>query len=90
MSAPAEETAVGTAEEHRAALSTARDYCNKLTTTVMAPQAYAYATEAREIAETYMNAEVPAARLRIARDLARNLVMAAFLADHLDSCDGGR
>jgi hypothetical protein len=72
------------ADEHRAALSVAREYCNNLTATVTTPSAYDYATDARHLAEMFMHAPAPTPRLKIARDLARHLVMCAFLADHLE------
>lgn len=76
--------------QHREALLIARGYCSDLLAKRIPDRAYDLAAEAREIAERFAFAPVPTARLRIARDCARHLVMAAFLSAQLDEEEGGR
>lgn len=70
--------------EHRTALLKARDYAAMLRTRVKSETALEHAAAAHEMAGEFVFAIVPADRLKIAVAYCRNLVHAAFLADHLE------
>lgn len=70
--------------EQRQALLKARSYAGTLCTSREAEMAYQHATLAREVADAFVFADVPTDRLKIAVGYCRNLVHAAFLADHLE------
>lgn len=70
---------------HRTALLKARDYAALLRSRVASQTALDHAAAAQEMASEFVFAEVPADRLKIAVAYCRNLVHAAFLADHLES-----
>jgi hypothetical protein len=76
--------------EHRTALLKARDYAASLRGNTLGERAFCHACDAHEMAGAFVFAEVPIARLRIAVEYCRYMVMAAFLADHLESEGGGR
>ena len=69
--------------EHRQALLKARDYASMLRAKVTSETARDHAIDANDIASEFVFADVPADRLKIAVAYCRNLVHAAFLADHL-------
>lgn len=69
--------------DQRSSLLVARDFAADLLGKVRSDRAYDYASAAHEVAGRYVFAEVPVDRLKIATSFARNLVQAAFLADHL-------
>lgn len=77
-------TAQGEELELRTALLKARDYASALKSRVASDTAYDLACAAHEWAGLYVYAEVPLPRLKIAVSLCRNLVQAAFSADHLE------
>lgn len=76
--------------EHRIALLKARDYAAALKGQAISDRAYDHACAAHEMAGAFVYAEVPADRLKIAVAYCRNLVMAAYLGDHLDSEGAGQ
>jgi len=76
--------AEGPEMEQRQALLKARDYASHLRSRVNSQRAFDHAVAAHEMAGGYVFAEVSVARLEIAVAYCRNLVQAAFLADHLD------
>ncbi|WP_095012689.1 hypothetical protein [Tsuneonella mangrovi] len=76
--------AEGTELEKRIALLSARDYASGLLGQVLGDLAYNYAHDAHAIAGTFVFADVPPLRLELAVKCCRHLVMAAFLADHLE------
>lgn len=76
--------------EHRTALLRARDYAAMLRGKVTSETALEHAAAAHEMAGEFVFAEVPADRLKIAVAYCRNLVHAAFLAEHLESEGAGR
>jgi hypothetical protein len=69
--------------EHRTALLKARDYAAWLRTRVATQTALGHAADAHEVASAYLYAEATPALLKAAVGYCRNLVHAAFLADHL-------
>ncbi|MEL7690538.1 hypothetical protein [Citromicrobium bathyomarinum] len=69
--------------EHRIALLKARDYAAWLRTRVSSQVALAHAADAHEMASAYLYADVLPDILKVAVGYCRNLVHAAFLADHL-------
>lgn len=70
--------------EQRIALLKARDYASALKARVASDRAYDFACAAHEAAGDFVFAEVPLARLKIAVSYCRNLVQAAFSAEHLE------
>ncbi|MFN6933759.1 MAG: hypothetical protein ACK4NZ_01255 [Tsuneonella sp.] len=70
--------------EHRQALFVARDYAADLRAKVTSETALAHAADAHEMAGAFVYADVPTDRLKIAVAYCRNLVHAAFLAEHLE------
>ena len=74
--------------EQRTALLKARDYAADLRAKVLSRTALHHAADAHELAGAFVFADVPVDRLKIAVAYCRNLVHAAFLADHLDQ-EGG-
>lgn len=70
--------------EQRQALLRARDYATVLRSKVTCEAAYNHAIDAHEMAGAYVFADVSPDRLKVAVAYCRNLVHAAFLADHLD------
>jgi len=74
--------------EHRIALLSARDHASHLIAQVLNEKAYQHAHDAHDLAGAFVFAEVSEARLKIALQSCRHLVMAAYLADHLES-EGG-
>ncbi len=76
--------------EHRTALLKARDYAAAVRGQATSRLAYDHACSAHEIAGDFVFADVSADRLKIAVSYCRNLVHAAYLAEHLDSDGGGR
>lgn len=70
--------------ERRKSLLTARDYAVTLITKTKGLVAMDHAIEAREVADAFVFADVPIARLEIALSYCRHLVQAAFIADHLE------
>lgn len=70
--------------EQRQALLVARDYAADLRAKVTSETALAHAADAHEMAGAFVYADVPTDRLKIAVAYCRNLVHAAFLAEHLD------
>ncbi len=71
--------------ELRLALVKARDYCARLRGTTVNFRAHNHACDGHEMAGEYVFADVPTGRLEIAVSYCRHIVMAAFLADHLES-----
>ncbi len=69
--------------EHRKALLKARDYAAALRGQTVGQLAYSHACDAHEMAGEFVFADAPAVRLEIAVKYCRHIVMAAFLADHL-------
>ncbi|MCV0384262.1 MAG: hypothetical protein K5799_12585 [Erythrobacter sp.] len=69
--------------EHRQALLKARDYAAAQRGKVFSDRAIDLACEAHETAGAFVYADVPVDRLKIAVAYCRNLVHAAFLAEHL-------
>ncbi|GAA5057781.1 hypothetical protein GCM10023208_23630 [Erythrobacter westpacificensis] len=69
----------------RIALMKARDFAGQLIATRDDEMAYELAQTAHDIAGRYAFADVPTVRLELATRLCRNLVQAAFTADHLAS-----
>ena len=80
----APDCADGPEMEQRQALLKARDYAAHLRSRVVSERALEHAVAAHEMAGEYVFADVSPARLEIAVAYCRNLVHAAFLADHLD------
>lgn len=80
--------AEGAELEHRIALLNARSCAGELVGQAIGDMAYSTARDALDIAQAFVFAEAPAARLQIALQLCRHLVMAAYLADHLED-EGG-
>jgi len=76
--------------EHRTALLNARDYAAALRGRVVGQLAHNHACDAHEMAGEFVFAEVPLARLEIAVKYCRHMVMAAFLADHLEAEGSGQ
>ncbi|WP_271077902.1 hypothetical protein [Aurantiacibacter sp. MUD61] len=74
--------------EQRTALLVARDYAADLRGKVWSRTALHHAADAHELAGAMVFADVSADRLKIAVAYCRNLVHAAFLADHLER-EGG-
>tara|TARA_B100001057_G_scaffold314369_1_gene314481 strand:- start:495 stop:782 length:288 start_codon:yes stop_codon:yes gene_type:complete len=70
--------------ELRKSLLVARSYAADLRGKVWSRTALEHAADAHQLAEAIVFAEVPADRLKIALAYCRNLVHAAFLADHLE------
>lgn len=70
--------------ERRKSLLTARDYAITLITKTVEPVATDHAIAAREVADAFVFADVPVARLDIALSYCRHLVQCAFIADHLE------
>ena len=70
--------------ELRQALLKARSYAGTLCTSRESENAYSHATLARDVADAFVFADVPVARLKIAVGYCRSMVQAAFLADHLE------
>ena len=70
--------------EARTALLKARDYAAMLRARVESDAAFAHAVAAHDMAGALVYADVPVDRLKIAVAYCRNLVHAAFLADHLE------
>ena len=70
--------------EQRKALLTARSYAADLRSKVWSRTALHHAADAQEMADAFAFADVPIDRLKIAVGYCRNLVHAAFLADHLE------
>ena len=70
--------------EARQALLKARDYAAMLRSRTEGQLALSHATDAHEAASAFVFADVPTDRLRIAVSYCRNMVQAAFLADHLE------
>jgi len=75
---------------HRVALLKARDYAASLRGQCIGERASDHACDAHEMTGAFVFADVPIARLRIAVEYARHMVMAAFLADHLESEGNGQ
>lgn len=73
--------------EHRTALLKARDFSAALRGTAIGVIAGNNAADAHEMAGAFVFAPVPTARLEIAVKYCRHMVMAAYLADHLE-CEG--
>lgn len=71
--------------QHRLALVKARDYAAALRGNTASHIAHNHACDAHEVAGQFVFADVPSKRLEIAVKYCRHTVMAAFLADHLDS-----
>jgi hypothetical protein len=71
--------------EHRTALLKARDYAAFLRGKVTSDTALDHAVAAHDMAGAFVYADVSSDRLKIAVAYCRNLVHAAFLAEHLDS-----
>jgi len=71
--------------EHRTALLKARDFAAAQRGKVTGDWAIQLACDAHDTAGAFVYADVPADRLKIAVALCRNLVHAAYLADHLES-----
>lgn len=69
--------------EQRTRLLIARDHANALKARVESDVAYDYAVAAHEIASEYVFADASLPRLKIAVVYCRNLVQAAFCAEHL-------
>lgn len=67
----------------RIALFKARDYCASLRGSTIHQLAHNHACDGYEMAGEFVFADVPAERLEIAIRYCRHMVMAAFLADHL-------
>lgn len=70
--------------EHRKALLKARDYAAALRGQTVGQLAYSHACDAHEMAGDFVFSQAPAARLELAVKYCRYIVMAAFLADHLE------
>ena len=70
--------------QHRTSLLVARDYAAELRSKVTTPRALEHAADAHEMAGAFVFSEAPPDRLKIALEYCRNLVHAAFLADHLE------
>lgn len=70
--------------EARQALLKARDYAASIRGRGATGLALDHAVAAHEMAGAWLYADAPVARLRIALAYCRNLVHAAYLADHLD------
>ncbi len=81
--------ATGEELEHRKALMKARDYAAALRGQTLGQLAYSHACDAHEMAGEFVFAPVPIARLDLAVKYCRHIVMAAFLADHLEGEGGG-
>ena len=77
--------ATGEELEHRTALLKARDYAALLRGQARGQLAYSHACHAHEMAGDFVFAKVPNVRLELAVKYCRHIVMAAFLADHLES-----
>lgn len=69
--------------EQRTKLLIARDHANALRARVSSDRAYDYASAAHEIASEFVFADASLPRLKIAVVYCRNLVQAAFCAEHL-------
>ena len=67
----------------RISLLKARDYCASLRGSTIHHMAHNHACDGHEMAGEFVFADVPAERLEIALRYCRHMVMAAFLADHL-------
>lgn len=76
--------------EQRTALLKARDYAALLRSQVASQRALEHAVDAHELAGTFLYADVSPDRLKIAVAYCRNMVHAAFLADHLDDEGAGQ
>jgi hypothetical protein len=76
--------------EHRNALLIARDYAADLRAKVTSETALEHAAAAHQMAGEFVFADVPPDRLKIAVAYCRNLVHAAFLAEHLCNEGSGR
>lgn len=84
------ECADGEEMEHRTALLKARDYAAAQRGRVFSDWAINLSCEAHETAGAFVFADVPTDRLKIAVAYCRNLVQAAFLAEHLSEEGAGR
>ena len=73
--------------EHRQALLKARDFAAAQRGKVFSDFANHLSCEAHELAGAFVYAGVPNARLKLAVDLCRHLVSAAYIAEHL--AEGG-
>ena len=71
--------------EQRTALLVARDFATDLRGKVTSRTALHHAADAHDMAGALVFADVSPDRLKIAVAYCRNLVHAAFLADHLES-----
>ena len=80
---------VGKELEQRIALLIARDFAAFLRGNVRTEMALEHAAAAHEMAGAFVFADVPTDRLIIAVGYCRNLVRAAFHADHLESEGNG-
>ena len=69
--------------EHRTALLKARDFAAAQRSKVCCDRAIDFACEAHQVAGEFVYADVPVNRLKIAVAYCRNLVQAAYLAEHL-------
>ena len=67
----------------RLSLVKARNYCASLRGNTIHQLAYSHACDGHEMAGEFVFADVPTERLEIAVRYCRHMVMAAFLADHL-------
>jgi hypothetical protein len=70
--------------EQRQALLKARDYAVSLIPTRRELIAMDHAIAARDVADAFVFADVPVARLKIAVSYCRHLVQCAFISDHLE------
>jgi len=77
-------TAEGEELKQRIALLKARDYASALKWKAASDLAYDLACAAHEMAAHYVFADVPVDRLKIAVSYCRNVVQAAFSAEHLE------
>lgn len=71
--------------QQRTALLKARDYAAALRARAVSERALEHAIDAHEMAGRFVFADVSSDRLKVAVAYCRNLVHAAYLAEHLDS-----